>query len=224
MPSPTTALLFALTSPRPSLPLAEFNQWYDERHAPSRAACPGVNNVCRFQLVDDATENKRVGDWTWLAVYELETEDVLKSEEYKRAREADGDDESRMFEFLSRRVYTLVEDKKSEDYEKYLQNGKSRIMSMVGLLASKGNGREVLEQYKRSTKGVAADHGWLRTSSWSLATAADPRTWEEQSDVPSLLVLQEWEDTGLLRGLQDSARGTRNEIGEKALLKLWKQF
>lgn len=161
-----------------------------------------------------------MGDWTWLAVYELENEAVLKSEEYKRAREADGDDESRMFGFLSRRVYTLVEDGKSEDYGQSLRGGKSRIMSINGLHASAGSEGEILEQYD----GTVARSGWLRTSSWRLSTAADPRTWEEQTNVPEVLVLQEWEDTSAVRARLDAAADASDLTQEKASLRLWKQF
>lgn len=167
----------------------------------------------------------RVGDWTWLAIYELKHEAALKSDEYKRAREADGDDESRMFEFLSRRVYTMIEEEKSENYEQVVTSGKSRIMSMAGLQAPEGDGKDTVERFKEEeAQKTFARSGWLRTSSWKLSTAADPRTWEEQTNVPELLVLQEWEDSDHLRASLASAGRARNGPREKALLKHWKQF
>lgn len=231
-------MLFALTSPHPSLSLADFNKWYDERHAPSRAVCPGVHSVCRFHLVDEAKTSRRVGDWTWLATYELEDENALQTEEYKNARKADGDDESKMFEFLSRRVYRLVEDKRQDSYTTFATGGKSRLLSVIGLSngasTSDGDGERIQQLSKSEIARASTNSGWLRSSVWELSTAADPRTWEEQTDVPKLLLLHEWENinavwqNGALSQVLDPSERAGGQGGvqtkEAALLMLWKQF
>ena len=51
----------------------EFNRWYDERHVPDLLAVPGFVSAQRFALTD-ATGQGRPG-WTYLALYELETDD-----------------------------------------------------------------------------------------------------------------------------------------------------
>lgn len=234
MAAQTTAMLFALTSPHPSLSLPDFNKWYDERHAPSRAVCPGVHSVCRFHLVDDAQTSRRQGDWTWVAIYELESEETLQTEQYKQARKNDGDDESTMFDFLSRRVYRLLEDSRRDDYAAFASSGRSRLMAVVGLQpdgVSESSIMETLETYRREhMTNKSGDEGWLRSSFWQLSAAADPRTGEEQTDASKLLVLHEWEDTSAgrennaLGKALSSGEGVDVQLQENALLKLWKQF
>lgn len=51
----------------------EFNRWYDERHVPDLLAVPGFVSAQRFALTD-ATGQDKAG-WTYLALYELETDD-----------------------------------------------------------------------------------------------------------------------------------------------------
>ena len=64
--------LLALTNPVAGRE-AEFERWYAERHIPDLLAVPGFVSGQLFQL-SDATGQNNPG-WTWLAVYELETDD-----------------------------------------------------------------------------------------------------------------------------------------------------
>jgi hypothetical protein len=51
----------------------EFNRWYDEQHVPDLLAVPGVVSAQRFALTDATGEGKP--GWSYLALYELETDD-----------------------------------------------------------------------------------------------------------------------------------------------------
>ena len=53
----------------------EFNRWYAEEHFPDRINCPGFLSGRRFMAVD--------GSPKYLAVYELESPEVMQSEAYK---------------------------------------------------------------------------------------------------------------------------------------------
>ena len=64
--------LLAFTNPAPGRE-AEFNRWYDEQHLPDMLAVPGFVSGQRFAL-SDATGQGKPG-WTYLAMYELETDD-----------------------------------------------------------------------------------------------------------------------------------------------------
>ena len=57
----------------------EFNQWYDEEHLPERLACPGFLSAKRYRAIE--------GKPRFLATYELESLDALKSEQYLALRE-----------------------------------------------------------------------------------------------------------------------------------------
>jgi hypothetical protein len=64
--------LLAFTNPAAGRE-AEFNRWYDERHVPDLLAVPGFVSAQRFALTD-ATGQGKPG-WTYLALYELDTDD-----------------------------------------------------------------------------------------------------------------------------------------------------
>src|ERR1043165_703758 len=59
----------------------EFNAWYDTRHLPQLTAIPGILDAARYVAVK--------GGPKYLAVYELETADVVRSDAFvKRPRTA----------------------------------------------------------------------------------------------------------------------------------------
>lgn len=56
----------------------EFNRWYEQEHIPERVACPGVLSARRFVAVE--------GDLKYLALYDLESPDVIESPAYQKLR------------------------------------------------------------------------------------------------------------------------------------------
>lgn len=54
----------------------ELNRWYDEEHFPERMVCPGFRNGRRFTAVQ--------GTPKYLATYDLDSAEVLRSEAYLR--------------------------------------------------------------------------------------------------------------------------------------------
>ena len=250
----TKAMLFALTARHPSISVQDFDQWYDTRHAPSRAACPGVHSVSRFEAVNDVSAQKeealkasdgamsahvsKEGEWQWVAIYELDSEDALKTDEYKKAREADGDDETKMFDFLSRRVYSLISDQRCKDYEQKVTTG-MRYIAMNSFQPEDTSEQDFHDWYEQEHIPMLSKvPGWLRSSRWQLTDARDPRRWEEvqTSNVAKYLALHEVEDADAVYASEQlqAAVSTpwRNEViagcdkvkEEGRLLKLWKQF
>ena len=59
---------------------AEFNEWYNTEHIPALAAVPGVLCARRFR----GTGNRK-----YVALYHLETPEVVESADWKRARESE---------------------------------------------------------------------------------------------------------------------------------------
>lgn len=249
----TTAMLFALTSPHPSVSLEDFNKWYDSRHAPSRAACPGVHSVSRFRAEDDTSPEKaealrkggslspKIEPWTWMAMYELENESALQTDAYKKAREEDGDDESKWFDFLSRRVYKILSVKKRDDYADFASSGKTRYMTVVSIEPSESSGLSIQEfndwYEQEHVPMLSKCPGWLRSSRWELSDARDPRMWDiPQKGIARFLALHEWEDADAVFSSAElkesvSTPWRKSTIGrinaeteERRLLKLWKQF
>lgn len=126
-----------------------------------------------------------------------------------------------------------LEDKRRDDYRDCASSGKSRLLTVIGLHPSSTSEQRSIEQYaQKQTADASADKGWLRSSFWQLSAAADPRTWQEQADVPKLMVLHEWEETpatlegSAFQGIngRSSDQSEHAQMREKALLRLWKQF
>jgi len=168
----TTAILYALTTPHEKRSLEPFNEWYDTKHAPSRARCPGIHSVSRWR----STDGKRP---TWLATYELSQPSALDTDEYKAARQADGDDEATMFSDLSRRVYKLISDKKDAVYVDYVKANKPRAMTHIAVHPAAGSDVSD-EEFNRWYEDehvplLSKCPGWLRSTRWTLLNERDPR-------------------------------------------------
>jgi hypothetical protein len=57
---------------------ADFNRWYNEKHLPEVLACPGFLSAARYECTQ--------GEPRYIAVYELESEDALRTPEMQRVR------------------------------------------------------------------------------------------------------------------------------------------
>lgn len=75
--NPGRGLLLVMMEPEEGYD-EELNAWYDSEHLPERLSCAGFVSARRFQLVEGAPE----GQPRYLALYELESPDVLSSQEY----------------------------------------------------------------------------------------------------------------------------------------------
>jgi hypothetical protein len=54
----------------------EFNEWYNKRHLPDVLAIPGFTAAQRFRLSDTQPKGRGVSAWRYLALYEIETDDL----------------------------------------------------------------------------------------------------------------------------------------------------
>ena len=64
-------LLVALSNCSDPAREEEFNHWYDTVHVPDVLETPGILRATRFKCRDP-----QEGHWEYLAVYEVETEDI----------------------------------------------------------------------------------------------------------------------------------------------------
>lgn len=54
----------------------EFNTWYNERHIPDVLAVPGFVAAQRFRLAGAQPGGRTDAPWKYLALYEIETDDL----------------------------------------------------------------------------------------------------------------------------------------------------
>jgi hypothetical protein len=97
-------LLFVLSSPG-SVPLAEFNDWYDSEHVPARLATPGFGAIARYRACDGLVPE-------WLGTYEI-TPGLLATPAYRAVVENGSAREKSIAAAVAvqdRRVYSLLSD------------------------------------------------------------------------------------------------------------------
>lgn len=65
---------------------AEFNEWYDKHHVPDVINVPGFISGQRFKLADAQFGGDASKTYKYLAVYEIETDDLAATIKELRAR------------------------------------------------------------------------------------------------------------------------------------------
>lgn len=97
----TAALLYVITSPDSSISEQRYQDWYDAEHLPARLTVPGVSSALRY---------KAQRDKKWLAFYDLESTEVLKSKEYIALKEKASETERELMDKVNmdRRIYKLI--------------------------------------------------------------------------------------------------------------------
>ena len=99
----TAGLFYVYTDPG-TVDETEFHDWYDHEHGPARLTVPGIGPAYRYRALDDQKP-------PWLALYELDSPEVIDSAEYKTlAAEASDRDKSvgAGLATLDRRIYEQI--------------------------------------------------------------------------------------------------------------------
>jgi hypothetical protein len=78
-------IFLALTNPVPGKE-AEFNDWYDKHHVPDVINVPGFVSGQRFKLADAQFGGEASKQYRYLALYEIETDDIATTIKELRAR------------------------------------------------------------------------------------------------------------------------------------------
>ncbi|KAI2463833.1 alpha/beta-hydrolase [Annulohypoxylon bovei var. microspora] len=73
-------MLFVTMQPQPGLPLAQFHEWYNNEHGPTRLRLPFFQNGLRYRAADGKKPE-------YLAVYNVTSMPLLETSMYKELRE-----------------------------------------------------------------------------------------------------------------------------------------
>jgi hypothetical protein len=237
-----TALLYVLSQPGPSLPLSEYNTWYDTDHGPSRKSVPGVLSASRYQLISSNPQSAE-----WLAVYELSSPFVLKSKKYIEQWENQSTYEKELLdkcEIVDRRVYTLYSRRSREDYPERRGDGeevkKKRVFQTVAL--EPGRHSSMTEDdfdewyHEEHLDDMHRVPGWMRSTRWVLQDVKGGNMKEIGVDKmpPKFLAIHEYEDEGF-RSTKEFKEAnetpTRLRIvpmfgknAERGFWRLWREF
>ncbi len=100
------ALLHFTTDIDPAME-CEFHRWYEDEHIPERMAVPGFQRALRFRAIS--------GGPKFLALYDIESPDVLRSDAYLRLIGPDKSAWTRRLESMfinaRRSVYVLISER-----------------------------------------------------------------------------------------------------------------
>ncbi|GLB45171.1 hypothetical protein LshimejAT787_2000760 [Lyophyllum shimeji] len=107
-----SGLLFVYGECGPNVTEDEFNNWYDNEHAPLRLTVPGISSAARYKTTDGKAPS-------WLALYDAMNPGVLQGEPYKAlSAQASGREKSIVSRLatLNRRIYDRFTTVKSPNF------------------------------------------------------------------------------------------------------------
>ena len=149
---------------------AEYHDWYDHEHGPARLTVPGLTGACRYEALDDLTPR-------WLALYELDSPEVLDSAEYKAVVEGGSDRDKFIMSHLptlDRRIYVQVSDDGAAGSE-----GPAPVILAVANSVSLAAVDDMTAWYEQEhIPMLLAVPGWRRIRRYRLTGPGSPgRTW-----------------------------------------------
>ncbi|KAF2279601.1 alpha/beta-hydrolase [Westerdykella ornata] len=169
--APTPGILYVTMQPNPSLPHAQFHDWYNNEHGPTRLRLPWCRNGFRYRANDGPDFSAAKPEF--MAVYDIEDMEWLTKDVYTRLRKAPVQSQRErdtMKEIVvDRRFYDLVKEWKSEDFKKLedVENeGEKNVLVAVSVTLYEGEDKE-----KEVEKWTEQEHvpmlqkvpGWRRT-------------------------------------------------------------
>ena len=157
-------LFYVYTDPG-TVPEAEFNDWYDHEHGPARLGVPGIRGGRRYQALDD-------GKPPWLALYELDSPDVIGSPAYKAVAAGVSERDKAVnsgLAVLDRRVYEQVSSDGSP-----AADDPAPVVLAVALSVPAGAEEDLAAWYTREHIPMLLQvPGWRRIRRFRLVRALD---------------------------------------------------
>ncbi|KAF9450666.1 hypothetical protein P691DRAFT_797920 [Macrolepiota fuliginosa MF-IS2] len=161
-------LLFVFSQCEPDVPTSEFNDWYDDEHAPVRLTVPGITSATRYKAADNEKPD-------WLAIYDLATPKTTESPEFLGLRDIASEREKALIPrlpVLQRRTYSLITQSVRPNLPPNALPGKYLLV----VLFSVSEDREVdfNKWYdEEHTRDISKTPGWLRARRYKLIDGAN---------------------------------------------------
>ncbi|KAF2841918.1 hypothetical protein M501DRAFT_998124 [Patellaria atrata CBS 101060] len=155
MSSPS-ALLYVLTSPKPSLSHSNFNEWYDTVHLKDVLSPPGAPTLgLRFKHIDPSAA------FPYLALYPLEDLGYLQTDGPKTipmTHELLGESGEFSKEVDAElRVYVKIQELEGVD----LKDGRPKAVVIVHLEPAEGGDEELDEWYRKQVGAICLCVTWM---------------------------------------------------------------
>ena len=164
---------------------AQFHDWYNNEHGPTRLRLPFITNGFRYRASDSsssspASETKP----EWMAVYDITDMSELTKNAYLRLRDppvkSQREGETMAKIKVDRKLYDFIEERRSEEFKKLedVENeGEGNVMIAVALDLQPGEGKkEELDKWYREEHIdlLSKVPGWLRTRRF-VTSSIDPK-------------------------------------------------
>ncbi|EER42915.1 alpha/beta hydrolase [Histoplasma capsulatum H143] len=180
-------LLYVTMQPRDNLSAAQFHDWYNNEHGPSRLRLPFIKNGFRFRATDISnkhglpTSSCPVSSPEWLAIYDVTDMAELKREPYLRLRHDDvksqREKETMAKITINRRLYDFVESKEVEGYvpldalvEAEVEVKTKRVLVAIIQTLQPDKEMEFNKWYhEKQLPLLSQAPGWLRTRRFAMA-------------------------------------------------------
>jgi 3-oxoadipate enol-lactonase len=194
----SAALLYVITHPDKDVSEERYHDWYDNEHLPARLTIPGVRSALRFKASNDKK---------WLAYYDMDSADVLKSKEYLSLKENASQNERELLSKVNmdRRVYKQI----SSNGEQAA--GAPKVILVVEMTPYPSHEKEFHHWYDTNHIPQMADvPGWSRSRRYELIEPLD-------EGVCKFLSIHEFDREDALKGGAHDRHGNvkwRNEVIE----------
>jgi pimeloyl-ACP methyl ester carboxylesterase len=133
--APTTGVLYVTMQPKPSLPIPQFHDWYNNEHGPGRLRLSFCKNGFRYRASDLSSEHGSQEKPEYMAIYDIEDMDYLTKDVYTSLRQAPKQSQRERDTmaqiFVDRKFYDLVKEEKSEHFkvlEDVVNEGEKNVM------------------------------------------------------------------------------------------------
>ncbi|EON62785.1 hypothetical protein W97_02010 [Coniosporium apollinis CBS 100218] len=167
--APTPGLLYVTMQPRPSLPDAQFHDWYNNEHGPTRLRLPFIPNGFRYRATDLDGPGKGLPEW--VALYDITDTAELTRDTYTRLRtpavKSQREKDVMAQIAVDRRTFDFVESREAESFrplEDLDADEEGRVLVAVSFSIYPGK-REQLDKWygEEHIAMLSKVPGWLRT-------------------------------------------------------------
>ncbi|KAF2688358.1 alpha/beta hydrolase-like protein [Lentithecium fluviatile CBS 122367] len=166
-------ILYVTMQPKDTLPPAQFHDWYNNDHGPTRLRLPWCQNGFRYRASDLENGNGAQEKPEWMAIYDIEDMDYLTQESYTRLRKAPVQSQRERDTMkqihVDRRFYdALGEEWAAADFKKLEEvesEGEGNVMIAVFLTLREGaDEKELAKWYSEEHVPLLQKvPGWRRT-------------------------------------------------------------
>lgn len=169
--APTSGILYVTMQPKPTLPIAQFHDWYNNEHGPTRLRLPFIENGFRYRATDLQGPGKGMAEW--MAIYDVTDMEEMIKEPYTTLRRNDvksqREKDSMKQIAVDRKMFDLVKSWESKDFKRLETvgagtDGNVMVAVSLSLHTEKGNVEDLEKWYNEEHVSMLSKvPGWLRT-------------------------------------------------------------